>query len=501
MKFIFQFHSLRSGLVLTYLVLIGVSLGLLAWRIGSSLTASRFAETKRDQEGRAILAASTAGDWLRNYQNGLIDRSVLNAESDTLWREISQPIVVLDRLGTVLADPLHPNEVNRDDSKEPEIQAAFGGQVSSVTRFDRDNEGDVLFTVAPIRYQGQIVGFIRIELPMSLVDQANQEMWVRVIGAAVLAALLTAAVSLWFAKALTEPIAAITRAASALARGDLKRRVSVTGPEELVRLADSFNFMADRVAAVMEDQRGFVANAAHELRTPLTTIRLRADALAEGAKDDPAVATQFLNDITSETDRLSRMVDELLALSRIETGLITARREPVMVDDIARAVADELGLRAIQGGVAIHIDGDHASRRVYADPDQIRQIFFNLLGNAIKFTPKGGSVQVRLQIVKQAESSPHLEAGIWLVTTVSDTGVGIPEEDLPHIFDRFYRSDKARTRDTGGAGLGLAIVKTVVSQHGGRVWAESRLNEGTAVTFALPIRRPRGEDGRSSDLT
>ena len=494
MKFVFPFRSLRSGLVLTYLVLIGVSLGLLAWRIGSSLTASRFAETKRDQEGRAILAASTAGDWLRNYRTGLIDQSVLKAEGETLSREINQPIVILDPLGIVLADSQNPDEVNRDDSKESEVAAALTGQVSSVTRFDQDDAGDVLFTAAPVRYQGQVVGLIRIELPMSLVDQASREMWARVVGAALLAALLTAGVSLWFAKALTDPIAAITRAASALARGDLKRRVSVSGPEELARLADSFNSMADRVSAVMEDQRGFVANAAHELRTPLTTIRLRADALAEGAKDDPAVASQFLNDITNETDRLSRMVDELLALSRIETGLIQPRREPVLIDDVARAVADELVLRAIEAGVTIQVDGDHTARQTYADPDQIRQIFLNLLGNAIKFTPKGGSIQVRSQIVKQVQSSERLDAGTWLVTTVRDTGVGIPAEDLPHIFDRFYRSDKARARDTGGAGLGLAIVKSVVDQHGGRVWAESQVNQGTAITFALPIRRARAEE-------
>jgi signal transduction histidine kinase len=498
MKFVFPFRSLRSGLVLTYLVLIVASLGLLAWRIGSSLNASRFAETRRDQEGRAILASSTAGDWLANYQSGLIDAAMLTGAGLTLAREINQPIVLLDVHGLVLADSEHPDEVGRDDSKAPEVAAALSGKVSSAVRFDPDDDGDVLFTAAPVHHDQELVGLIRIELPMRLVDEANRQLWLRVVGAATLAALLTAAVSLWFAKALTDPIAAIARAASALARGDLKKRVNVSGPEELRRLASNFNFMADRVAAVMEDQRGFVANAAHELRTPLTTIRLRAEALAEGAKDDPAVATQFLTDICNETDRLSRMVDELLALSRIETGLIAPRREPVSIGEIARAVADDLGPRATEAGVSIRVDTDGAVRSVYADPDQIRQVFINLLGNAIKFTPTGGSIQVQSKFVKQGQPSERLDAGTWFVTTVSDTGVGIRAEDLPHIFDRFYRNDGARTHDTGGAGLGLAIVKSVIDQHGGRIWAESEVNKGTAITFALPIRRTRDGERRES---
>jgi two-component system phosphate regulon sensor histidine kinase PhoR len=244
--------------------------------------------------------------------------------------------------------------------------------------------------------------------------------------------------------------------------------------------------MADRVSDVMEDQRGFVANAAHELRTPLTTIRLRADALADGAIDDPALATQFLTDISNETERLSRLVDELLALSRIETGLIPSQREPISIREVATGVTADLMARAVQMGVLLRIEGLDPPL-VSANPDQIRQVFLNLLGNALKFTPRGGTVTVEVQHLRQSQPSARLDAGSWIVTRVSDTGVGIPAEDLPHVFDRFYRSDKARARDTGGVGLGLAIVKSIVDQHGGRVWAESVPNRGTVISFALPV--------------
>ncbi len=493
MKLRFPFRSLRTGLLLTYLVLIASSLGLLAWRVGSSLDATRFAETTRDQEGRAILGASAAEDWLVSYRDGTLDLAALRLDAATLSREINQPVTILDSHGKVLVDSQNPDETGADESSLPEVQIGVSGRVGSIIRYDADDKTDALFSVAPVHSGQDVVGIIRLELSMALIRETSQQFWLRILGAALLAAAVTALVSLWFAKTLTDPIAAITRAAAALARGDLKKRVAAAGPEELQRLARSFNFMAERVSAVMEDQRGFVANAAHELRTPLTTIRLRAEALAEGAKDDPQVATEFLMDITNETDRLSRLVDELLDLSRIETGLIAPRRAPVSVGRVARAVADELAARAAETGVSISVDAAENLPAVNADADQIRQVFINLIGNALKFTPRGGAVDVKSVAVKQAQDSDRLGAGGWLLTTVRDSGVGIPAEDLPHIFDRFYRSDKARARDPatgasgGGAGLGLAIVKSIVEQHGGRVWAESQVGKGTTLSFALPI--------------
>lgn len=486
MKLPFPFRRLRTGLVLTYLALIVSSLGLFAWRIGSSLDASRFAETQRDQAGRAILAASGAGDWLVSYRQGTLDAAALQEQAATLSNEINQPITVLDPRGIVLVDSQTSGEAGSDESSLPEVQTAASGQPGSVIRFDPDDNADALFSVAPVRIGSNLVGIIRLELQMSLIRETSTQLWIRIVGAAALAAVLTAAVSLWFAKTLTDPIAAIMRAASALADGDLKRRVHVAGPEELTQLAHSFNFMADRVSDVMEDQREFVANAAHELRTPLTTIQLRAEALADGAKDDPAVATQFLMDISNETERLSRLVDELLALSSIETGLIPSQREWLSIGEIATEVVADLMPRAIQMGVSLKAEVVDAPL-VNANPDQIRRVFVNLLGNALKFTPTGGSVSAEVQHIRQAQPSARLDAGSWIVTRVIDTGVGIPAEDLPHIFDRFYRSDKARARDTGGAGLGLAIVKSIIDQHEGRIWAESEPNRGTVVSFTLPI--------------
>jgi signal transduction histidine kinase len=293
-----------------------------------------------------------------------------------------------------------------------------------------------------------------------------------------LAAFGTILISLWFAQTLIKPIHDLTQGATALAEGDLRTRIRIRAARELEQLATAFNFMADRLMRVMEDQRAFVADAAHELRTPLTTIRLRAEALREGANENPQVAKKFLEDIESETDRLSRLVDQLIELSRIETGLIEPRREPIAMREIAQGVATGMEARAQQQQVTIQVDSATQLPPISADPDQMRQIFFNLIGNAVKFTSQGGEVRVSWAIEKRVNE---------LITTVRDTGIGVGPGDLPHIFDRFYRADKARARATGGAGLGLAIVKSIIDAHGGRVWAESEKDKGTAIMFALPM--------------
>lgn len=302
---------------------------------------------------------------------------------------------------------------------------------------------------------------------------------------ALLAGMATAAVSLWFANLLTQPLSRLRQAAMALAHGDLERRVAVTGPEELQNLATSFNTMADRLQRVLQDQRAFVANAAHEFRTPLTSIRLRAEMLRDGAKEDPAVAEQFLHDIESETLRLAHLVDELLDLSRIESGLIEPQRVPVSLAVLAQELVGEYAPRAEQAGIQLQFEAASVLPLINVDADQIRRVLINLLDNAFKFTPRGGQVQVKLT-VPNAATRAALGAGVWLVLSVRDTGMGIPAEDLSRIFDRFYRSDKARARASGGSGLGLAIVKSVVEAHAGKIWVESQVGQGATFSFALP---------------
>ena len=261
MRLPFPFKRLRTGLLLTYLALIATSVGLLAWRVGASLDASRFAETISDQEGRTVLMAAAAEELIERFDAKEIDAATLQLEGKSLADSVSQRVLIVDVQGRVLVDTEHPDDTHLDKMLQPEIITALQGRVSRDIRFDSDDGVNALFTAAPIWHGRELIGVVRLELPMTLVQAASQQLWIRIIGASLLAIFATILVSWWFAIVLTRPISQLTRAAGALARGDLNRRVAIDGPEELRELARSFNGMAERISKVMNDQRAFVANA------------------------------------------------------------------------------------------------------------------------------------------------------------------------------------------------------------------------------------------------
>ena len=229
-----------------------------------------------------------------------------------------------------------------------------------------------------------------------------------------------------------------------------------------------------RIRRLETVRRDFVSNVSHELRTPLSSLRALVDTLRDGALDDPPAAQRFLDRMETELDALTQMVQELLELSRIESGQVPLRLRPVAVAEVVAPAAERLRPQAERGGLTLAVDLAGDLPPVLADAERVQQVVSNLVHNACKFTPPGGQVTVSAQAV-----------GGEVVVAVRDTGVGISTEDLPRIFERFYKADRARSR--GGTGLGLAIAKHIVQAHGGRIWAESREGAGSTFFFSLPV--------------
>ncbi len=221
-------------------------------------------------------------------------------------------------------------------------------------------------------------------------------------------------------------------------------------------------------------RRDFVSNISHELRTPVASLKVLAETLEEGAIDDKAVAQDFLHKINIEVDRLTQMVNELGELSRIESGEFPLNLGPVDLSEVVRQVSERLRAQAERGGLSLKIDTPPDLPEALADEEGVEKILVNLLHNAIKFTPPSGSVTISTKV-----------EGDSILISVADTGVGIPADDLPRIFERFYKADKARA--SGGTGLGLAIAKHIVEAHGERIRAESTEGKGSTFTFALPL--------------
>ncbi len=220
----------------------------------------------------------------------------------------------------------------------------------------------------------------------------------------------------------------------------------------------------------------FVANVSHELRTPLTSLRGYLETLLDGAVEDPAATRHFLEIMNKETERLTRLVDELLDLSKIEERRVVHRWQPVQLADHINRVVTMFMPQAQEKNLELAVDVLPGLPAVHGDPDMLTQVLINLVDNAIKYTPAGGRVTIRAGV---ADGEVRV--------SVEDTGIGIPPESLPRIFERFYRVDKARSRELGGIGVGLAIVKHIIRAHGGKTAVESAVGKGSTFSFTLPV--------------
>jgi heavy metal sensor kinase len=292
-----------------------------------------------------------------------------------------------------------------------------------------------------------------------------------VLGSAVLL-LLSALGGAFLARRALDPINAITETARQITQtGDLDQRIPVIVPnDEIGQLTDTFNDMLSRLESLFQAQQRLVADVSHDLRTPLTTIQGNLDLLRRGGIDDPGLRAEALQAIGDESGRMRRLVNDLLLLAQADAGL-ALYKQPVEMDTLLLEVYRQAQM--MSKGVAVRL-GAEDQALVMGDPDRLRQLLLNLVDNALKYTPPGGEVTLKL----------GRDDG-WVQVSVADTGVGIAPEDLPHIFDRFYRADPSRTRP-GGSGLGLSIVQWIAQAHGGHVDVESQPGKGSTFTVWLP---------------
>lgn len=290
------------------------------------------------------------------------------------------------------------------------------------------------------------------------------------------AALLGVLLALLLARRLVRPVADLTAAARVIARGGTPAPVPVRGEDEIGELARAFNRMTERLATDEEQRRRLFAGIAHELRTPLSVIQ----GTLEGVLDHVLEATpERVATLHSQTLLLARLITDLRDLSLAQTGQLQLNLQAIDAGPVVRETLEALAPLAEERGVALRADVARRLPRIDADPDRLRQIVQNLVENAVQYTPSGGEVRVTMQ--------PDDAVGVRLA--VSDTGVGVEEADLPHIFRHFYRADQSRARSSGGTGLGLAIVKSLVDAHGGRVTVQSTVGRGSTFTVTFPRRQ------------
>jgi signal transduction histidine kinase len=277
-------------------------------------------------------------------------------------------------------------------------------------------------------------------------------------------------------------------AVTQISAGDLTVRVPVNSHDEVGRLAAAFNDMVDRVEASFNKERDLerarrelIASVSHDLRTPLASIRAMVESINDGVVTDQPTVKRYLRTIEMEVENLSQLINDLFELSQMDAGVLKLEMETSSLTDLISDTLESMSAQATAEGRNLHLKGsvDGEVAQVMMDPRRVQRVLYNLVQNAIRYTPSDGSVQI---LARDTGSEVQVE--------VKDTGEGIPPEELARIFDRFYRTEQSRSRDSGGTGLGLSIAKGIVEAHGGRLWVESSVGKGSTFGFALPKKTP-----------
>ena len=478
------FQSIQVKYALTYLVLIGAVLILMnTYPVLISQDSVFRSKTTALQSQVTVIASALA------------EQETLTADNVGQVMEVLGPmgltrIVVTDPAGLVLYDSAVPPRGEGEEDPETgepptyryalyrEVVRALEGYDKATSRFAGDEFRSS--AAGPVVYRNMIVGAVYVyeadgeQAALLLGMQSNLR------GISLLICAMVLVMSLLFSKALTARLGALLRAIRIVREGEYNHRVTLKGRDELTQLADEFNQLTDRLQTTEEVRRRFVSDASHELKTPLASIRLLTDSILQSQHIDEALAREFVGDIGEEADRLTRITEKLLTLTRLDTAP-PAHTGPVDVAAVVEKVRRMLVPLARAGEVDIRCRLEEGCV-IRCTEDDLYQIAFNLMENAVKYNLPGGSVTVTL---RRAEDTVELE--------VADTGVGIPQEDLDKVFRRFYRVDKARSRAAGGTGLGLSIVRDTVLAHGGTVSARAGEAGGSVFLVTFPAWR-EGEE-------
>ncbi len=474
-------RSLKARLILSHLLVGIVSIGMISIFAAYFILRSGQDEVKHNLEGQAFLLSSALSVQFSDLNDN-------NNNTKPLQDVIGQFIKKYPNLRYSIFSPTGQLILTNDgigikdisQLNAPELTKAFQGSSGYVIR--KSTNGTQLGYIAvPIVGDNNQYGILLLSTPLNP-DMASTYQSLTLLGLLSFILLIAVAtLGLIISNHLSRPIQNLTDTSLRLSRGELTARATPSGPHELRQLADTFNQMAVRLQEHLSGLQAFVANASHELRTPLTAVKLNVEALREGALEEPKIAQRFLKQIEDELDRLNRMVNDLLLLSRIEANRDKVAYEAMDISVLAKETRAFWQARAQKAGLdLLLIPPSEPVPMVRGNEDQFRQLLDNLLDNSIKNTPQGGCVEIAISRDPN-QSSVHLE--------VRDTGRGILKEHLPHVFERFYHIDDApdpADQQIGGSGLGLAIAKSIVEAHGGKIGAISLPGNGTTIWVDIP---------------
>lgn len=443
-----------------------------------------------------LTARVSAEFYLNNQKQDLAEKARTMALLAPDFRAV--PASVLGRAAGVRVTLIAPDgRVVADSEKDPSTMENHGGRQEVIEAL-RGEVGSATRRSATLGYETLYVavrapnGVLRLSVPLAHLEQQVSDIRKQVFGAATLAFVPSLLLAALVSRRVSGRLAAIINYAGKLAQGDFGARLERTGSGELGLLGRKLNETGEKLERMVGEldrehselekleriRKDFVINVSHELRTPLASIQGYTETLLDGAVHEPELNVRFLNIIRQNSERLARITGDLLTLSRIELGRHKFQFASYYVNRLIEDNVESVRLLAEKRNIRLHLAPGPPESEVFCDSEAVHQVLGNLLDNAIKYSQEGGDVFVG------ADAPAGGTVRIW----VRDTGQGIASEELPRLFERFYRVDKARSRELGGTGLGLAIVKHLVKAQGGEVSVESVLNQGSTFAFTLPVQ-------------
>lgn len=462
-------NSLRWKLNSTYLLLVIITLLLINVLVINIIFKRNINNRKIETLANAnIISNRIKKPLLRNlnYVNiQLLDKTIKNFS-----RDIGSRVLIMDDEKTVIVDS--SDILNNRIMLNQEISSALKGK-STITYYEFENIGNVMYASVPIIDNGVIVGVSFISTSIDDIYLEIDNISKNILIISILCIIFTTIIGNTLANSFTKSIGEFTDAINRMVLGNLNQKIEINTNDEFEKLANSFNIMSTKINQIDVERKNFVANVSHELRTPISSMKLLSESLLLQNESNIEMYKEFLRDINSEASRLNNIITELLLLVSLDKEKLTLNYKITYVNLLLDKIIYRLKPLALKKSIELCYKSEGKFQFSF-DVDKIQQAIINILHNAIKYTPENGKVNVHLY----SENKD-------MVIKISDTGIGIPKEHLPFIFDRFYRVDKARARGTGGTGLGLSISAQIVNLHQGIIDVESEVGKGTSFYIKL----------------
>lgn len=477
----FHISSLQTKYAISYLVLFAVVLILLNTYPVLACQDLLFGSKRDAMKGQAAVISSALME-LESLSAEQVEKVMTLLDSTGLTR-----IMVTDPSGLILYDSRQSQYLLSESSTPIYHYALLQEVVQALRGYDvfHSEYTNYLFAssaATPIVYRGMTIGALYLYEEDATQGALLRSLQQNLKTISLIIAVITLLTSAVFSRVLTRRITALLKAIRIVGEGEYGHRLQPEGHDELAQLAEEFNHLSDRLQVTEEIRRRFVSDASHELKTPLASIRLLSDSILQNQGMEEDIVREFVSDIGQEAERLTRITEHLLTLSRLDS-LPMGETEPVDLTDVVSQALSMLVPVADAHGITIQTD-PHSGCVVRANRDDLHQICFNLVENAIKYNVPDGKISIHWYLDDDQ-----------VILDVADTGMGIPEKDRAKVFNRFYRVDKARSRAAGGTGLGLSIVRDTVRRHNGWVSVRPNQPQGSVFTVGFPRFIPDSEEG------